>query len=107
MTSALVEKGEKIFEFEHHGDTLVVIPAVDLRESDYERIEEAARDLVEFLDRAAYKNVFIDFLKTDFYGSTELAFLVKLWKWTRKRNGRLAFCNLSPSTRWRFCKWSA
>jgi anti-anti-sigma regulatory factor len=37
----------------------------------------------------------LDFCKTDFYGSTALAFFVKLWKWSRKRDGRLVFCNLS------------
>jgi anti-anti-sigma factor len=95
MPSTLVEKGERIFEFESHADTIVMIPVVNLRESDYERIEEAAKDIFEFLDRGAYKNVVLDFHKTDFYGSTALAFFVKLWKWAKMRGGRLVFSNLS------------
>jgi anti-anti-sigma factor len=95
MPSTLVEKGERIFEFEPHADTIVVVPVVNLRESDYERIEEAAKDIFEFLNRSSYKNVVLDFHKTDFYGSTALAFFVKLWKWAKQHNGRLIFCNLS------------
>ncbi len=92
---ALVEKGERIFEFELHDDTLVVVPEVNLRESEYDRIEEAAVDLFELLDRSQYRNIILDFYKTDFYGSTALALFVKLWKWARDRNGRLVCCNLS------------
>jgi anti-anti-sigma factor len=95
MPTALVEKGEKIFEFEPHADTIVMVPVVNLGESDCERIEEAAKDIFEFLDRSAYRNIVLDFYKTDFYGSMALAFFVKLWKWARNRNGRLIFCNLS------------
>jgi anti-sigma B factor antagonist len=40
-------------------------------------------------------HLILDFYRTDFYGSTALAFFVKLWKWVRRHNGFLAFCNLS------------
>ena len=37
----------------------------------------------------------LDFHKTDYYGSTALGFFLKLWTRARKRNGRMAFCNVS------------
>ena len=93
--TTLVEKGERIFEFEPRDNTLVVVPVINLRESDCQQIEEAAADLFQLLDRSRYQNIVLDFYKTDFYGSMALAFFVKLWKWARNRNGRLIFCNLS------------
>jgi anti-anti-sigma factor len=92
---SLVENGEGVFELEPHDDTLVVIPAVNLSESECDRIEQAAKDLFELLNSSAYMNVVLDFHKTDFYGSSALAFFVKLWKWARHHRCRLAFCNLS------------
>jgi anti-anti-sigma factor len=41
----------------------------------------------------------MDFHKTDYYGSTALAFFLKLWKRVRNRNGRMAFCNISDHER--------
>jgi len=93
--TTLVEKGERIFEFELHDDTLVVVPVINLRESDYLKIEEAATDLFQLLDRSRYQNIVLDFYKTDFYGSTALSLFVKLWKWVRNRKGRLVCCNIS------------
>jgi anti-anti-sigma factor len=82
-----------IFEVEKAGDTIIVVPVVDLRELDYQRIEEGAREVLHLLNETDIKNVVIDFHKTDYYGSTALGFFVKLWKRLRKQNGRIAFCN--------------
>ncbi len=84
-----------LFEVEREGDTIVVVPSVDLREMEYQRIEEGARGLLALLGGAGVKNVVVDFHKTDFYGSTALGFFVKLWKRARERGGRMAFCNVS------------
>ena len=35
---------EPIFEIEQQNDTIIVVPAVDLRELDYQRIEEGAKN---------------------------------------------------------------
>jgi anti-anti-sigma factor len=93
--TTLVEKGERIFEFEPRDNTLVVVPVINLRESDCQQIEEAAADLFQLLDRSRYQNIVLDFYKTDFYGSMALSLFVKLWKWAKSRNGRLVCCNLS------------
>ena len=85
----------ELFEIEQEGDTLIVVPAVDLRELEYQRIDAGAKDIFELLDGTGIKNVVLDFHKTDYYGSTALAFFVKLWKRARMRNGRMAFCNVS------------
>jgi anti-anti-sigma factor len=84
-----------IFEIEQADDTIIVVPAVDLRELDYQRIEEGAREILGLLSSTDIKNVVMDFHKTDYYGSTALGFFVRIWKRVRKRNGRMAFCSVS------------
>jgi anti-anti-sigma factor len=84
-----------IFEIERHSDTLIVVPVVDLRELDYQRIEAGARVILELLNGTPVKSVILDLGKTDYYGSTALGFFLKLWKRVKVRNGRMAFCNVS------------
>lgn len=84
-----------IFEVEQEGDTIIVVPAVDLRELDYQRIEQGAATILDLLSGTAIQNVVLDFRKTDYYGSTALGFFLNLWKEVRRRNGRMVFCNVS------------
>jgi anti-anti-sigma factor len=84
-----------IFEIEQQNDTLIIVPAVDMGEWDYQRIEAAGREILELLNGSAIKNLVLDFSKTASYGSTALAVFLKLWKGVRMRNGRMAFCNVS------------
>jgi anti-anti-sigma factor len=84
-----------IFEIEEVGATLVVVPLVDLRDLDYQRIEAGAVEVLGRLNGTRIKNVVLDFGKTDYYESTALGFFLKLWKRVRGWNGRMAFCNVS------------
>jgi len=84
-----------IFELEQEDDTIIIVPAVDLRELDYQRIEEGGRRILDLLNGTGIRNVILDFQKTDYYGSTALGFFLKLWKRVREQNGRMAFCNVS------------
>jgi anti-anti-sigma factor len=84
-----------VFEIEKEGDTIIVVPAVDLRELDYQRIEGGAATILELLNGTGIKHVVLDFHKTDYYGSAALGFFLKLWTRLSVRNGRMAFCNVS------------
>ena len=95
MANAPLAPGGGIFEIEQEGDTIIVVPAADLQELEYQRIEEGARRILDLLSGDAVKNVVLDFCKTDSYGSTALCFFMKLWKRVRTQNGRMAFCNVS------------
>ncbi|MGE0756442.1 MAG: STAS domain-containing protein [Pirellulaceae bacterium] len=79
--------------------TLVLTPSADLREFEFDQIEAAADVTLRRVDSGEIKNVVIDFRETDFYGSTALAFFVKLWKRVKSAGGRLAFCNVSAHER--------
>lgn len=89
----------RILRQQLRGTVAIVSPTADMRELEFEQIESAAEELLQQVDAGAIKNVVIDFTDTDFYGSTALAFFVKLWKRLRSKGGRLAFCNVSVHER--------
>ncbi|MCC6420756.1 MAG: STAS domain-containing protein [Gemmataceae bacterium] len=85
---------DDVFAIEVDGDTLIVTPTRDLRELEYAHIEAGARSLLALVGSGP-RNLVMDFRSTDTYGSTALAFFVKLWKRVSARGGKMAFCNLS------------
>jgi anti-anti-sigma factor len=85
----------EIFAIERADDVILLVPRSDLRELDYQRIESGAREVLQLLEQESIKKVLLDFSNTDYYGSTALAFFVKLWKRIKVRQGQLAFCNVS------------
>lgn len=84
-----------VFEIEHVDDVLVVTPNADLRELDYQQIEQAGRKVLQTLAKNEARSVVIDFHRTDYYGSTALAFFLSVWRAVRNRGGHLAFCHVS------------
>ena len=84
-----------IFAIEESGDTIVVLPTKDLRELDYGRIDRGAMDIFDLLSQDEIKHIVVDLQKSDYSGSSALAFFVKLWETIDKVNGRMAFCNVS------------
>jgi anti-anti-sigma factor len=85
----------ELFELEHEGDTVIVIPTVDMREFEYQRIQSGAKQVFDLVESGSAKNIVMDFSKTDYYGSTALGFFLKLWTRVTSRGGRMAFCNIS------------
>jgi stage II sporulation protein AA (anti-sigma F factor antagonist) len=92
-------KGSDLFDLEQHGNTMVVIPTIDMREFEYQCIEDGARQVLNLLENGQIKNIVIDFNKTDYYGSTALGLFLKFWKRITSRGGRMAFCNISDTER--------
>jgi anti-anti-sigma factor len=75
---------------------MVLIPNTDLRELEFDTLEGGSAEVFEALNSETIKNVIIDFHKTDYYGSTALAFFVKFWKRIKSRGGTMVFCKVSP-----------
>jgi anti-anti-sigma factor len=90
---------KEVFEVEREGDTLIVTPAVDLCETEYAEIEEGGKEILELLRRSYGRNLVLDFHRTDYYGSSALGFLVRLWKRVRTQGGKMALCCLSDHER--------
>jgi anti-anti-sigma factor len=90
----------ELIEVERQGDTLILTPRADLGELSCAEIEaEQARLLQLLAADPSIRNVLVDFARTDYFGSTALAMLVRLVEEAGKRGGRLAFCNLSAHER--------
>ncbi len=86
-----------MFEIEREGATIIVIPAVNLRELD--DVASNAREAIDALSDLSIKNLVMDFHKTDYFGSTALALFIRFWKILADRSGHMAFCNLSDLQR--------
>lgn len=84
-----------IFDIEQLDDEIIVTPKADLREFEFQQIELAAGDVLKLLNSDRARNVIMDFHKTDYYGSTALAFFVSVWKKVRSHGGHMAFCGVS------------
>ena len=95
MDTALAPTRAGVFDIEFEGETAIVTPREDLRELDYQQIEESGSEVLSLVARGAVRNVVVDFHKTDNFGSTALGFFVRLWRVARNRNGRMALCNVS------------
>ncbi len=88
-------RGANIFQIEQEGDTIVLMPLLDLSTLAYHEIEEGAGDILELMEHTPVKNVVLDLCMTTYYGSSALGFFVKLWKRVSQVNGRMVFCNAS------------
>jgi anti-anti-sigma factor len=86
----------QIFSVERDGASLIVVPLRDLGSLSEFEIEEELKDLLGAVDAADAKQVIVDFDRVPYFGSTMISVLIKLWKTSRARGGRLALCNLSP-----------
>jgi anti-anti-sigma factor len=95
MTSTTPALAGGVFGVGQDGDTIIVVPAADLRGLPYLRIETGARAVVERLHGPGVKNVVVDFGESDYYGSGALGFFLRFWKAVKERGGRMALCNVS------------
>jgi anti-anti-sigma factor len=80
-------------------ETVVVNVLRDLREFEFAQIEEQARRIIELLDVRTFRNLVIDFSRTDVFGSTALSCFSQLSNEVSQRNGQMVFCGLSPHER--------
>ena len=84
-----------VFRVEQVGPTMVVTPTDDLRELEFDRIEDGAAEVFQALEKGHAKNVVIDLHHTSYYGSTALSFFVKLWKRVKTDGGQMVLCGVS------------
>jgi stage II sporulation protein AA (anti-sigma F factor antagonist) len=90
----------ELIEVERLGDTLVLTSERDLRELEFEAIEQEQQEVLRRLaDDPSIRNVVVDFRMTDCFGSTALKLLIRLQRVVRERGGRIALCNVSAHER--------
>jgi anti-anti-sigma factor len=85
-----------LIEAVRHGDTLVLTPRRDLRELSFEEVEVGLEEVLRRVEAdASLRGLVVDLGRTDYFGSTALALLVRLRHELRERGGRMALCNVS------------
>jgi anti-anti-sigma factor len=76
--------------------TAIVTPAGNMGEFAYAEHGQEIADALQWFDELPeVKNVVIDFANSDYFGSSALGLMVRLWKRVRLRGGMMAVCNLS------------
>ncbi len=88
-----------VFEVEQLGETVVLTPTEDMGELHAAAVALGLQEVRGHLRHAEFKNVVLDFQRTDYFGSTVLNEFIHLWKEVRSRGGQMAFCGLSPHER--------
>jgi anti-anti-sigma factor len=94
MTSA-----RTVFEFEHHGNILVVTahgPFMEFRDND---IRNAYNDAFRLLSEPGTRHLLVDFSQLDYFGSTFVGVLIRLARRARANSGQTALCCLTDNMR--------
>ena len=99
-TQTAEEQAPQPYVVEHRGATVIVTVHGNLGEFAFELLENAATvEIARFLSKRDTRNVVIDLQNTEYFGSSALGFLVRLWKSVISRGGRMAVCHLSDVER--------
>jgi anti-anti-sigma factor len=86
----------EMFEVARFSGIVVITPTRDLRELEFEAIQE---ELGHLADDPTLSRVVVDLGRTDYLGSTALGMFVALARTLRQRGGRLVLCNSSAHER--------
>jgi len=76
-------------------NTAVLTPAENMGELNSEAISQAFGQLREELKDAVFTRVVLDFYRTDYFSSTVLNEIIRLWQDVRSRQGQMVLCGLS------------
>lgn len=89
-------RSNTVFELETIDNTVVLTPTENMGELNSEVIAKGLRAAQDQLKGTEFKNVVLDFERTDYFGSTVINEFIHLWKDVRTRDGQMALCGLSP-----------
>lgn len=85
----------RIFAVHLENATLIVTPTGPISNLAGQEVQPEWEKVMAFVLQGECSNVLVDMEKVSFFGSVLLGALNAMWKQVRKRDGRLALCNLS------------
>lgn len=88
-------KARDDFQFEWHGNTLVILPASNIESLRWDLIEQAAGVVMEPLRERKVPMVVFDLSDVSYFGSVFLALLLRCHKFVKSRGGELVICGPS------------
>jgi anti-anti-sigma factor len=84
-----------LFEVEVLQPTLIVVPQENVNSLIDDRVQPELMRLFTMLENPAIRNVVIDFGQIEYFGSSMLEAMLKLWKHASSLGGKMAVCNIS------------
>jgi anti-anti-sigma factor len=84
-----------LFEVEVLQPTLIVVPQENVNSLIDDRVQPELARLFTILAESAVHNVVVDFGQIEYFGSSMLEAMLKLWKHASSLGGKMAVCNLS------------
>ena len=83
------------FQFEWHGNSVVIIPSGGVEEMRWDLIEQAADIVMEPIRDTTAPMVVFDLSDVNYFGSVFLALLLRCHKFVRSRGGELVLCGMN------------
>ena len=84
-----------LFDVEVSQPTLVVVPQENVSSLADERVQPELMRLFKTFEDPAIRNIIIDFCQIEYFGSSMLEAMLKLWKLVNGHGGKMAVCNVS------------
>ena len=89
----------KNFGAETEGQTLIVMPLVNVSRLAEKDVKPELDELLSQLGETTLRNVVVDFGRISYFGTSMLEALHRIWKRIRGFGGRMALCNVSALQR--------
>ena len=83
------------FEMEQEGVTLIITPLHSLGSLADSEIQIELSEALDMVDGEGARNVVIDFSSMEYFGSSVLESLLRLWKSVERSGGTMALANVS------------
>lgn len=89
----------QVFDFERHGDVLIITPLGRFMEHRDHDFRNAYNDAYRILCEPGVRHLLVDFSKMDYFGSMFVGILIRLSRKVRSGGGEAFLCNLSSDMR--------
>lgn len=83
------------FQFEWHGNTVIITPAGNVEDMRWDLIEQAADVVMGPLSEMAAPMVVFDLSDISYFGSVFLALLLRCHKYVKSRGGEIVLCGMN------------
>ena len=84
-----------LFEWDRRESVLLIVPTCNIGSLAEENVKPELDNIFAQLESPHIKGVVIDFERVEYFGSSMLATLHRLWQQISKTGGKMAICNVS------------
>ena len=89
----------KAFRTETENETLIIVPLGSVSSLAGEEVSSELDGMLKGLGGSGLRHVVIDFAEVSYFGTVMLGAMHVIWKRVRKKDGKMALCNVSDMGR--------